>query len=241
MKNMQVIVSAFLGGVLTALAGMANLLLHDTQPIAAALLFGVMLLAVTMLNLHLLTAKAGYLLWDSGMIRTRAVHPLFTFCGNVIGAAATGELLRFAYTSRGFAKELVNGRFSSSVGSAAVGAVLCGVLMFVGVHAYRRSRGGIGGTLVTLGAGAAIVLCNFTHSITDIFYMSFRHVYNGRAAAVLLIGIIGNVIGALLTALLYEYKKSSDEVYREQEEAEEASERRHAHHHHHTHSNSEEE
>ena len=57
----------------------------------------------------------------------------------------------------------------------------------------------------------------------------------------LLIGIIGNVIGALLTALLYEYKKSSDEVYREQEEAEEASERRHAHHRHHTPSHSEEE
>ena len=240
MKNMQVVVSAFLGGILVGLAGMANLLLHDTQPVAAALIFGVMLLAVTTLNLHLLTAKAGYLLWDSGMIRTRAVHLLLTFCGNIIGAAATGEALRFAYTSRGFAKELVNGRFSSSVGNVIVGAVLCGALMFVGVHAYRRSRGGIGGAIVTLGAGAMIVLCDFTHSITDIFYMSFRHVYNGRAAAVLLIGIVGNVVGALVAALLYEYKKSIDEVNREQEEAEEAAERRHAHHHH-THSHSEEE
>ena len=30
MKNMQVLVSAFLGGILVGLAGMANLLLHDT-------------------------------------------------------------------------------------------------------------------------------------------------------------------------------------------------------------------
>lgn len=61
MKNMQVLASAFLGGMLVAVAGMSNLLLHDTHPVAAAVLFGVMLLSVLTLDLHLMTAKAGYL------------------------------------------------------------------------------------------------------------------------------------------------------------------------------------
>ena len=47
-----------------------------------------------------------------------------------------------------------------------------------------------------------------------------------------LLGIVGNLAGAVVMSLLYEYKRSVDEVNREQQEAEEASERRHAHHHH---------
>ena len=142
MKNMQVLASAFLGGMLVAVAGMSNLLLHDTHPVAAAVLFGVMLLSVLTLDLHLMTAKAGYLFWDSSMIRTRAVHLVLTFCGN--------------------------------------------------------------------------------------------------AVAVVLLGIAGNLVGAVVMSLLYEYKKSADEVYREQQEAEEAAERHHAHrHHHHSHESEE--
>lgn len=233
MRNMQVLASAFLGGMLVAVAGMSNLLLHDTYPVAAAVLFGVMLLSVLALELHLMTAKAGYLLWDSSMIRMRAAHLLLTFLGNAVGAVAAGELLRLAYPSRAFAKEFVDARFSAGVGSVIAGAILCGMLMFVAVHAYRRSRGGIGGALVTLGAGTAIVLCGFSHSVTDMFYMAFCHVYTGRAVAIILLGIAGNLVGAVGVSLLYEYKKSTDEVYREQQEAEEAAERHHAHHHHH--------
>lgn len=114
------------------------------------------------------------------------------------------------------------------------------MLMFVAVHAYRRSRGGVGGAFVTLGAGTAIVLGGFTHSVTDMFYMAFCHMYTGRAVAVVLLGIAGNLVGAAVMSLLYEYKKSADEVYREQQEAEEAAERHHAHrHHHHSHESEE--
>ena len=125
MKNMQVLASAFLGGMLVAVAGMSNLLLHDTHPVAAAVLFGVMLLSVLTLELHLMTAKAGYLFWDSSMIRTRAVHLVLTFCGNAVGAFAAGELLRLAYPSRAFAREFVSTRFSAGAGSVIAGAVLC--------------------------------------------------------------------------------------------------------------------
>lgn len=240
MKNMQVLASAFLGGMLVAVAGMSNLLLHDTHPVAAAVLFGVMLLSVLTLELHLMTAKAGYLFWDSSMIRTRAVHLVLTFCGNAVGAFAAGELLCLAYPSRAFAREFVSTRFSAGAGSVIAGAVLCGMLMFVAVHAYRRSRGGVGGAFVTLGAGTAIVLGGFTHSVTDMFYMAFCHMYTGRAVAVVLLGIAGNLVGAVVMSLLYEYKKSADEVYREQQEAEEAAERHHAHrHHHHSHESEE--
>ena len=232
MKNMQVLASAFLGGMLVAVAGMSNLLLHDTHPVAAAVLFGVMLLSVLTLDLHLMTAKAGYLLWDSGMIRTRAVHLALALCGNAVGAFAAGELLRRAYPRSAFVKEYIQGVFDASIRHVIAGAVVCGMLMFVAVHAYRRARGGIGGAIVTLGAGAAIAFCGFEHSITDMFYTAYGRVYTGRAMAVLLLGIAGNLAGAIVMSLLYEYKKSVDEVNREQQEAEEASERRHAHHHH---------
>lgn len=71
MKKFQVFVSAFLGGVLVAVFSLSGLLLREEHPVAASMLFGVMLLAVLLLDLHLMTAKAGYLLWDSGMIRMR--------------------------------------------------------------------------------------------------------------------------------------------------------------------------
>ena len=72
------------------------------------------------------------------------------------------------------------------------------------------------------------------------FYMAFCHMYTGRAVTVVLLGIAGNLVGAVVMSLLYEYKKSADEVYREQQEAEEAAERHHAHrHHHHSHESEE--
>lgn len=235
MKKLQVFASSFLGGVLVAVFSLAGLLLREEHPVAASVLFGVMLLAVLLLDLHLMTAKAGYLLWDSAMIRTRAVHLAIALCGNAVGAFAAGELLRRAYPRSDFAKEYMQGVFAGNVRHVIAGAVVCGMLMFVAVHAYRRARGGIVGALVTLGAGAAIAFCGFEHSITDMFYVAYGRTYTGRAMAVLLLGIAGNLAGAIVTSLLYEYKKNTDEVNREQQEAEEASERRHHHHHHHSH------
>lgn len=235
MKKFQVFASAFLGGVLVAVFSLSGLLLREEHPVAASMLFGVMLLAVLLLDLHLMTAKAGYLLWDSEMIRMRAVHLALALCGNAVGAFAAGELLRLAYPCSGFAKAYILSVFDTGVPHVIVGAWVCGMLMFVAVHAYRRARGGISGVLVTLGAGTAIAFCGFEHSLTDMFYTAYGRVYTGRAMAVLLLGIVGNLAGAVVMSLLYEYKKSVDEVNREQQEAEEASERRHAHHHHHSH------
>lgn len=233
MKNMQVFVSAFLGGISIAVFGMTELLLCDTPPIASALLFGVMLLVVLTFNLHLVTAKAGYLFRDSNLIRVRAMHLLIAFVGNTVGAMASGELLRLLHYEQlsTSAAALIAQHFSYGIVEVLIGAVFCGMLMFVAVHAYRRLRGGIGGALVTLGTGATIVFCGFTHSVTDLFYMAFNHVYNGRAFAVVLLGVAGNLLGAIGIAFLYEYKKSEDEVYRKHEAAAEAEERRYAHGH----------
>ena len=46
MKKFQVFVSAFLGGVLVAVFSLSGLLLREEHPVAASMLFGVMLLAV---------------------------------------------------------------------------------------------------------------------------------------------------------------------------------------------------
>lgn len=233
MKNMQVFASAVLGGALVAAFGMAELLLRGTYPLAAALLFGVMLLAVLILDLHLATAKAGYLLRYSNLIRIRAIHLLLAFGGNAVGAVAAGELLRLVHydTISASVKAFLEQHFLAGALEVLVGAVFCGILMFIAIHPYRRSRGGVGGAFTTLGAGAAILLCGFSHSVTDLFYMAFGHIYNGRALAVVLLGMAGNLLGAVCTALIYEYKKSEDEIYREQEKAEESAERRHAHRH----------
>ena len=204
MKKFQVFVSAFLGGVLVAVFSLSGLLLREEHPVAASMLFGVMLLAVLLLDLHLMTAKAGYLLWDSGMIRMRAVHLALALCGNAVGAFAAGELLRLAYPCSGFAKAYILSVFDTGVPHVIVGAWVCGMLMFVAVHAYRRARGGISGAFVTLGAGTAIAFCGFEHSLTDMFYTAYGRVYTGRAMAVLLLGIVGNLAGAVVMSLLYE-------------------------------------
>ena len=54
MKKLQVFASAFLGGVLVAVFSLSSLLLREAHPVAASMLFGVMLLAVLLLDLHLL-------------------------------------------------------------------------------------------------------------------------------------------------------------------------------------------
>lgn len=233
MKKTKILVSAFLTGVLVGVAGLIELLLRDTFPLAAALSFGAALLAISTLNLYLYTAKAGYLLWDSATVGKRVVHLLFAVIGNVAGAGAVGVALSLVYSDRGFAKEAVAERFNIDVTSAAVSALLCGVLMFVAVHGYRRARNEVVGSLVLLGAASAIVLCGFEHSITDVFFVAFTGESVLRGLTVAGIAVLGNLVGAVLFELLYEYKKSDSEVRREQEaEAEvEASHRRHHSHH----------
>ena len=116
MKKTQIFVSAFLAGILIGVAGLAELLLRDTLPFAAALSLGAVLLAITVLNLHLYTAKAGYLLWDSSTVGKRAVHLLVSLVGNVVGAGAVGVALGYVFKSRGFAKETVIERFAVDLG-----------------------------------------------------------------------------------------------------------------------------
>ena len=234
MKKTQIFVSAFLAGILIGVAGLAELLLRDTLPFAAALSLGAVLLAITVLNLHLYTAKAGYLLWDSTTVGKRAVHLLVSLVGNVVGAGAVGVALGYVFKSRGFAKEAVIERFDVDPKSAAVSALLCGILMFVAIHGYRRARNEFVGSLVLFGAASAIVLCGFEHSITDVFFIAFTRQSVLRGLTVAGIAVLGNLVGAVLFELLYEYKKSDSEVRREQEaeeEAESSSHRRHHSHH----------
>lgn len=233
MKKTQIFVSAFLAGILIGIAGLLELLLHDTFPIAAALAFGAALLAISTLNLHLYTAKAGYLFWDSATVGKRAMHLLIALVGNVAGAGVVGVALSFVFSDSGFAAAAVAECFDVDATSAAVSALLCGVLMFVAVHGYRRARNEIVGSLVLLGASAAIVLCGFEHSITDVFFVAFTRESALRGLTVAGIAVLGNLVGAVLFELLYEYKKSDSEVRHEQEAAEEseASHRRHHSHH----------
>ena len=232
MKKTQIFVSAFLAGILIGIVGLLELLLHDTFPIAAALAFGAALLAISTLNLHLYTAKAGYLFWDSATVGKRAMHLLIALVGNVAGAGVVGVALGFVFSDRSFAAAALAERFDVDATSAAVSALLCGVLMFVAVHGYRRAHNEIVGSLVLLGASAAIVLCGFEHSITDVFFVAFTRESALRGLTVAGIAVLGNLVGAVLFELLYEYKKSDSEVRREQEaeEESESSRRRRTHH-----------
>lgn len=236
MKKTQIFVSAFLAGILIGIAGLIEVLLRETAPVAAALAFGAALLAITVLNLHLYTAKAGYLFWDGATVGKRAVHLLVALVGNAVGACALGEALRYVFPERVFAEEAVAERFSADLVGVIISSLICGIVMYVAVHGYLRARNAAVGCAVMFGAAAAIVICGFEHSITDLFFVTFTRQLAFRGLTVAGIAALGNLCGAVLFELLYEYKKSDSEVRREREAAEnaesEASHRRRHHSHH---------
>ena len=234
MVFIQNFVSAILGGIAVALGSVAYLALFEQSVFAASFLFALGFLMVAIFDLALFTDRVGFL-FQKGHIEENVKKLFITLFGNAIGAWIIGFAFMSKYTAA--AKVIFRPKLDYSPVSVLVGALVCGALIYVAIHGYRRAGGGMASCLILTVSASIIPLCNLEYAVSNLFYMGAAlhkfSLYTSNAFDILfliLLSAAGNALGAMIFSMLYKFKS---EDYLEN--------RKHKHHHHHHHSHSESE
>lgn len=233
MSHLSTFISAILAGIAVALGSAASFILGTDHPVAASFFFGFGMLAVAVFDLHLFTDKISHIL-DKKNTTKYFLRVFITLLGNVLGAIAIGWTMKGeldAPTTAYLAE-----KFGAPFLEILLNSILCGILIYIAMHGYRKAASGVIGCSVLLGATSIISICDLDYSVFNAFcvgaafdnYSSYMR-KGMEAIIVILFVAVGNCVGALLFALLHKIKDEEIEV-----------KKRHKHHHHrHHHSSSE--
>lgn len=195
MKSLKLFLSALLAGMAIGIGGTVYLSVQSS--VVGAVLFAVGLYAICAHGLHLFTGKVGYVIDEgAGYIGQLAV----IWAGNYAGTALTALAVRAsriaAIAER--AEAMCAVKLSDSLISLFALAIFCGLLMFIAVDGYKRTKH----PLILLMCVAAFILCGFEHCIADMFYLSLAGVFTSGALLRLAVITLGNGVGGVLIPLL---------------------------------------
>ena len=158
------------------------------QPIVGALLFSLGLYAIIVFKLKLFTGQIGYLPPNLPVI----------LLGNLIGTVFGASLLsECSPTVVAAASKICEQKLEVSLLAIFIKAFFCGILMFVAVEGYKRTKN----PLVVLMSIATFILCGFEHCIASLGYFAICGIDNAAAHWRILTMIFGNTIGSLFISL----------------------------------------
>ena len=215
MKFLRSFVSAFLGGIAISLGCAAYCLFYGTSPILASFMFAIGFLAVVIFKFDLFTDKMGHL-FDKGRTEKNIKTLFTTLFGNLGGAILGGTLL----LSKVY--DLANPILSDKVLRTDTLALIassfvCGILIYIGLHGFRKAGSGFTGCLVLVGATMLIGLCGFDYALFNAFLTGagIRIIGNYSSYAVQLLVLwigsaIGNAAGAVAFAYLCKFSNKED-------------------------------
>ncbi len=215
MKFLRNFVSAFLGGISVSLGCAAYYLLKDTSPVIASLMFSVGFLVVAVFNFGLFTDRAGHL-FGNGKTERNFKTLLISLLGNVSGSLLCGVFFinKLYSTITVIFQEKIT---SLNVVELFIGSLLCGVLIYTGLHGFRKAGSGFTGSIMLIGSTTLIGLCGFEYSLFNVFLTGAGiekfSSYSNNALSILalwLISAIGNALGAILFAYLCRFKDSEE-------------------------------
>ena len=191
------ITSSFLSG-LTIVFGTVVFLSCPDRIVGSAL-FSFALMTIICRGLLLYTGKIGY-------VRTFGVkNILVTLLGNLIGTFVGGVLISFTRIKGTLlmegvqqkAQTLVNVKLSDNLLSVFILACCCGVMMFLAVDNYAKSKSWLFVVLPIM----VFILCGFEHCIANAAYITLAGAWSLQAALYLSVMIAGNAVGSWIYLL----------------------------------------
>ncbi|MBQ9262582.1 MAG: formate/nitrite transporter family protein [Clostridia bacterium] len=188
--------SGVCAGLLVSIGG-AVFLACENRYVGAAL-FSVALLCICMKGYALFTGKVGDL--PERHAKEDVSTLLLALLGNLIGAVATGYLVRWGLPALGStAESLCRGKLAQQAPyQSFIRALFCGNLMYLAVSTYRDNQTPLG----ILFCIPVFILSGFEHSIADMFYFAASGMVSFRAFAFIWIVIAGNAAGGMLLPAL---------------------------------------
>ena len=197
MNHLKNIILAVVAGMCIGIGGTVYLSV-DNQIIGSCL-FSLGLIMITVFKLNLFTGKICFIL------KNKLNYIIFLFevwIGNFIGTALIALMLRYTRLDIN-PVELVDLKLNDGLLSIFILAVLCGILMYVAVIGFEKSRNYI----VLILPVSVFILCGFEHCIANMFYFSLCNVWNANSLLYLLVMSLGNVAGSIIMQLTEKLNK----------------------------------
>ena len=212
MKFLRSFISAFLGGVSVSFGCAAYHMYFNTSPALASLMFAVSFLVIAIFKFNLFTDKIGHL-FDKGKAEKNLETLGITLIGNLLGAFTCGTLFMSQFYD--FVTDAAETKITKlDFLSVFFSSVLCGILIYIALHGFRKAGSGFTGSLILVGAIMLIGLCGFEYAVSNAFItgagisnMSNYSKYGVQIAILWFGSALGNAIGAAAFAYL---RKVSD-------------------------------
>lgn len=179
---MNAIIKSFLAGCSIGIGGMVYL--NTPYPINA-FMFAIGLYLICTLGLTLYTGKIGYL--DKSNMKQ--YPPMLFF--NLLGAGLMGFILR--YFSDFDVGKIVEKRMGQTVPEILFLSIICGVLMYLAVYGYSRTKSPFSIVFPV----SVFILAGTEHCIANIFFFMY-HGMNNFLWMHTAIVIMGNAIGSIM-------------------------------------------
>lgn len=201
-KQLQILVSGFLGGVCIALGGTAFLSLENK--VLGALFFTAGLFTICTFGLCLFTGKVCYVFERDGRY---AADLALIWLGNLAGTWATAAVERATRIAplAGKAAAICRVKLEDSLLSVFFLAVLCNVLIYIAVEGFNRNPHELGKYLSLFFGVTVFILCGFEHCVANMYYFSMAGLWSGRTLLLILLMTLGNAVGGVLFPLLRKY------------------------------------
>jgi len=194
-------ISSIYAGAMIAFGGAVYMSIPQNKYLGC-FLFSLGLLTVVLRGYDLYTGKIGYLSIskkdDSVFnILKNPSYYIWVLLGNFVGAFIIATCLRntrFADSIIANCSQAVSAKLSDNLLSIFLLSCACGVMMFLAVDGYKKSKNWLFVILPVM----VFILCGFEHSVANMFYISAAGEWSMKAFYYTLIMILGNGVGAIV-------------------------------------------
>lgn len=199
-KYIDILLRAFLTGILIAIGGAVNLSCDNRY--IGAFLFGTGLFTILTFGLALYTGKVGYAVENKP---SYLIDLVVIWVGNFLGTLFTGIVLNLTRIGAAMSEKaagLCDTKLADSPLSIFILAFFCGMLMFIAADGYKNLTNPLAQMLAIFLPVMVFILSGFEHCVANMFYFSVAGMWNGDSALSMLIMTLGNSAGGIFIPLL---------------------------------------
>lgn len=199
-KYIDILLRAFLTGILIAIGGAVNLSCDNRY--IGAFLFGTGLFTILTFGLALYTGKVGYAVENKP---SYLIDLVVIWVGNFLGTLFTGIVLNLTRIGAAMSEKaagLCDTKLADSPLSIFILAFFCGMLMFIAADGYKNLTNPLAQMLAIFLPVMVFILSGFEHCVANMFYFSVAGMWNRDSALSMLIMTLGNSAGGIFIPLL---------------------------------------
>lgn len=199
-KIINTLISSFISGILIAIGGVV--FLSTESKYLGALAFAVGLFFIVEGGFKLYTGAIGYALDND---KTTNFLLTVIVVGNFLGTFFVSGIIHLTRIFDSItlkANDLVAIKLNDSWFSVLILAIMCGLLIYLGVNTFKKSNNNFSRVFAIIICVFVFIISSYEHCIANMFYISIADAWSLKAFLYMLLMILGNSIGGLLIPAL---------------------------------------